>query len=845
MHPRPPRSRARTLSLSLACSLTACASTIAQPCQPTWIRGDPIPGVNGKVFGTTLWDRDGTGPGQPLIVAVGEFTIAGDQFAANVAVFNPASQRWSRCRDGLNGTARACTSIRNAAGGEDLIVGGDFSIAGGAAVQNLARFDGASWHDVGGGVNGSVRALASIPSSGTTSALYVGGSFTSTSAVPASYLAQWDGTNWSALGAGVNGRVSALSVAVNATGGQDLVVTGEFPVWSRAAFSRVAVWSGGTWTHTPQPGPAGPEPTGACALGWPRAGAGYDLVAGSTYYTFFNTYEHRVMQWSGSAWGLMHAPGVLLPQATTALGSARQGAGRPELFAASAMHQYAHGTLYRNNGSGWSGTGLAGPAYSLTTLPTSTTTDDLIAGGWFSSAGGIGANNIARYTPSSWYPLGPGIGQAVTRLARIRDAAGSWRLVAAGNFAIPLSGSSRLAYQSNGSWLWLGGAVNGQVRDMLVVPQPSGPDHLLIAGDFTTIGGSSIAHLARWNGAAWSAVSAAAFAGGGPVCMTLHPNGSGGDDLIVGGTFTSIGGTAANRIARWDGASWHAMSDGFSFANPSTQPIVSALASVPRLGGGADLYAGGFFDRSGSTARSSVCRWNGASWDDLGNGLGGGRFPIPFSTTQTVTINPVNAMDVVPRSGGGADLVVAGGFNSAGGIPARRIAKWDGASWSPMGLGLGPLSQDLFQMPYALAHMPNMQGGWDIFAAGMFTSADGLPVKQIARWDGAQWHDVDGGMDHEISHLLVVPGANGRSELYASGAFAQAGNAVSGRIAIANCPTPMCKTDMNGDRQVDFFDYLMFLAAFSENSDAADFNEDANIDFFDYLDFVAGLSLGC
>ncbi|MBU6412000.1 MAG: hypothetical protein KGS45_00880 [Planctomycetes bacterium] len=200
----------------------------AQPCAPAWIAGDPIPGVHGKVWGTCLWDRDGSGPGQPLVVAVGEFNIAGDQFAANVATFDLATQRWSRCRDGVNAKARACTSIRNAAGGEDLVVGGDFSMAGGVAVQHLARFDGSRWHDVGGGVNGVVRALASIPTSSTTSLLCVGGAFTASSSVPSPYLATWDGTSWGSLVSGLRDEVNALSIAVNATGSPDLVIAGRF-----------------------------------------------------------------------------------------------------------------------------------------------------------------------------------------------------------------------------------------------------------------------------------------------------------------------------------------------------------------------------------------------------------------------------------------------------------------------------------------------------------------------------------------------------------------------------------------------------------------------------------------
>jgi hypothetical protein len=47
-----------------------------------------------------------------------------------------------------------------------------------------------------------------------------------------------------------------------------------------------------------------------------------------------------------------------------------------------------------------------------------------------------------------------------------------------------------------------------------------------------------------------------------------------------------------------------------------------------------------------------------------------------------------------------------------------------------------------------------------------------------------------------------------------------------------------CEADFNGDNQVDFFDYLDFVAAFDAEDDSADFNGDNQVDFFDYLDFA-------
>ncbi len=88
-------------------------------------------------------------------------------------------------------------------------------------------------------------------------------------------------------------------------------------------------------------------------------------------------------------------------------------------------------------------------------------------------------------------------------------------------------------------------------------------------------------------------------------------------------------------------------------------------------------------------------------------------------------------------------------------------------------------------------------------------------------------------------------GADGRGSQIGGGetivaqlAFVQGGNAI---VQIFGG----CSADFNADDQVDFFDYLDFVDAFSQNDARADFNSDGEVDFFDYLDFVDDFSTGC
>ncbi len=61
---------------------------------------------------------------------------------------------------------------------------------------------------------------------------------------------------------------------------------------------------------------------------------------------------------------------------------------------------------------------------------------------------------------------------------------------------------------------------------------------------------------------------------------------------------------------------------------------------------------------------------------------------------------------------------------------------------------------------------------------------------------------------------------------------------------VAFLPLP-CPADLNHDGQLDFFDVLLFLQAFSNHDPRADFVPDGTFDFFDVLAFLQAFSNGC
>lgn len=115
----------------------------------------------------------------------------------------------------------------------DLIVGGDFSRAGGMAVSSLARWNGSEWAWMPG--LGTVQAMT-VWRGG----LIIGGSFDS----GFHRLARLSGTWFEPVGGGVVGQaVYALHVGLN----DELVVGGTFSAAGSIGANNIAAWDGSAW----------------------------------------------------------------------------------------------------------------------------------------------------------------------------------------------------------------------------------------------------------------------------------------------------------------------------------------------------------------------------------------------------------------------------------------------------------------------------------------------------------------------------------------------------------------------------------------------------------------------
>lgn len=272
----------------------------------------------------------------------------------------------------------------------------------------------------------------------------------------------------------------------------------------------------------------------------------------------------------------------------------------------------------------------------------------IVAGGAFTAAGGTPALNIAEWNGSTWTALGAGLTAPVKALAILS------------NGDVIANGSTDLKRWNGVTWSSFGGLSGSApvIHDLLVLTNGD----LLMAGDFTAVGGVPAVDIARWDGSVWSAVGNGISVPGVARCLLEAPGG----DIVVGGAFASASGIPANNIARWNGAAWGALGTGLSSASIPAE--VLAL-EVDYTGA---IVAGGKFDFASGPVPNNLARWTGASWQTVGAG--------------SLVMPPVVAIVSTPSY-----LVYAGGGASSGYV-GRLGCPGAFASASPYGVGCGSLS---------------------------------------------------------------------------------------------------------------------------------------------------------
>lgn len=388
----------------------------------------------------------------------------------------------------------------------------------------------------------------------------------------------------------------------------------------------------------------------------------------------------------------------------------------------------------------------------------------LHATGSFAVPGVPGGSLIARWNGSAWAPLGSGLQEQYSNTMRVFQG----DLIVGGYFnsAGNVAGTAKLARWDGSAWHAMDAQAESflsSIWDLEVHDDGSG-EALYIAGNYVTLNGQvGLDHIARWDGTTYTSVGGT-IDGAVPLIVldVLSADLGDGPHLYAAGRFLSIGGVAANNIARWNGSSWEALGAGLTRSSSFAQGFHMTVFDD---GNGPALYVGGSFNRINNTeVANNVAKWDGTAWSPLGDGLDG----------------QVQEM-IVFDDGTGPALYALGSFNNSGATPASRAAKWNGVSWEAVATGVDG----------------------NIFGGIVYDIGEGPALHM-----GGGFSTVDGHASNRVISLLA---AGCPADLTGDGNLNFFD--VSAYLAMYNAGDPAA--DLTGEGDLNFFDVSAYLTMYN------------------------------
>lgn len=633
----------------------------------------------------------------------------------------------------------------------ELYVGGRFQVIGGVRARHIARWDGSTWREVGGGLGGDVWSLAvyqdRLVAGGwmgrggeagvmhfdgvrwaplgeappdfvgvllpTDSGLVAGGfSFQAN----AWNVARWDGTRWTAMGDGFDGTVSALAEFQGS-----VYAAGYFDSSGTTRVAGLARWNGASWEAVGG-GMSGDLGSSVYRLAV-HAGT---LVAGGLFSRAGTVDARFLARWDGARWDSL--PSIVPPRAA--------GVGALASWNDTLYASVGGVPLARWGGAGWqvvAGMGqcrqlLATPHLGLVAL--GATRRDTLTGAL------LGRDVLAW--DGAWHAFEPWT-DAMHGLIRPNDT----------------------GIDPYERWP----AFAQQARDVTVYR-----DHLWLMSDGsqasagTPTGWLHLGSVVRWDGESWHDETPPGL--GDPAHLIAAE-----DTLLAAGRGADA--SNASNLLTYDGTGW--------------TPLGQLSGSVTALG----RWRGAWYAATGpgSTGAAQLYRWEGPvpGWRQVGS-FGPG---YPY-VTQLVAL--------------GDTLVCGGSFQSVDGVPASNLAGFDGSRWFALsgGAWLSGSVSDMtlfegrlwctgsWEAPGARSSLAVWEhGAWNPVAApgSMFNLAEyrgrlfgatrlGFRSGEVMMWDGAAWQGLAG------SPLWPGYMAGTSSGLFVTGRFTSAGGRPSYGLAL-------------------------------------------------------------
>ena len=781
-------------------------------CQPGLQNDFGFPGTNRPVYCSTMWDPDGPGPRQAVLVFGGHFLQAGNDYGSCVRTYDPATGEIQRLgnlspsNEGDLTTPIGAFALGVLPNG-DLVAGGSFAGSLFGSREYLVRWDGSTWVNFNPALIAPVYSIATLANGD----VIFGGARGS-----GALLIRWRDGIFTDLTTPFDSPILPVrSISERANGNLVICTRSTDP----QGLGEILELTPGGWVSLVGPINRGTSPHAVRVL---RNG---DLIAvGSNIVVAEGNpggTSTMVARYNGSGWNRL-GPSNDFPVSS----------GRPAITSivelsdgrlAVAGAFYEPSSVTSSDIRLWDGTewnalpdhisvhpgsaGLQNTVFALAELPGG----DLVALGSFLTTIAPSATpvyNIARFSGGQWQRVAGGFSNSagdsvVSRVHALRDG----RIYAQGSFtwAGDQPALNAAIFQA-GSWSQFPGGSIAGLQDAIALTDGS----LVFRGTFTSVGGVSALGLVRWTPEA-GFENIGEPEGNTPQIASILALPGGG--FIASGSFNSIGGSPATNIASWNAGTWSPLGDGLDA--PATQ-----LAIAPA----GEIIASGAFAVAGGQSANHIARWNGTTWSAIGNGV-----PTPLALAA------------------GADGFIYTAHSFDGTSTNLRALVWNGSAWNP---GLGDLSGQV-------TSLTSNEAG-DVFFGAVVRPDPTVGTSPLSMLGSAQ---------AGITQRLLF--SSRTAELFFRSIRASAGSQVvagppffstqffspSGnqelqpesviRYTLA-CP-PTCNPDLNRDGNADQgdIDYLINVLAGGDNPTTIDpdFNQDGTTDQGDIdvlLNVIAG-----
>ena len=273
-----------------------------------------------------------------------------------------------------------------------------------------------------------------------------------------------------------------------------------------------------------------------------------------------------------------------------------------------------------------------------------------------------------------------------------------------------------------GEWKSISTGINGIVETIA----KSTNDVTYVGGTFSSAGDINVSNLASINNTnEWEVFSNGS--NGSIYSIDIAPDGT----IYAAGDFTTIGGVTANNIAKLDGSTWSSLGTG------TNGPI-----SKIRFNENGTLFVGGVFTTAGGIIVNNISKWENNTWTALADNF----------TKIAGTNNEIRSIGFDENN----NLYIGGNFDTAGGVSASRIARWNGINRSALGSGTSGFVQAIESI------------GDYLYIGGNFSIAGTKSVNRIARFNKntETWEGLGNGLSGNVNTIT----SNG-TYIYIGGSF--------------------------------------------------------------------------